>query len=143
MRWLAQGLAGDTGSGNCDTAPDPASVLFSYASSRSQGRSWTKWCNGQYPGHFRGLGRAGPFSSVPGRSSSPLHTHSGPGVQPSVHTWATFSNPHPWREPAVHSSWLGIYYRFLSKIRTRGSAGFQGSPATLWDLMSPFIKQGC
>lgn len=80
-----------TGSGNCDTAPHPASVLFSYASSGSQGRSWTKWCNGQYPGHFRGLGRQG--SGPESRKLLSCTPTAGLGVQPSVHTWATFSFP--------------------------------------------------
>lgn len=57
--------------------PHATSVLFSYASSGSQRRSWTRWCNGQYPGHFRGLDRQ-DHGSRPG-SSSPLHTHSGTG----------------------------------------------------------------
>ena len=104
--------------------PHPASVLFSYASSGSQRRSWTRWCNGQYPGHFRGLGRQ-DCGSRP-RSSSPLPTHSGTGhaAQGAYlgscphHHWeqmgqdptpAKFSQPHtPGREPAVHSSQLGI-----------------------------------
>lgn len=75
--------------------PDPASVLFSYASSGSQGRSWTKWCNGQYPGHFRGLGRQGRGSS-PG-SSSPLHTHSGAGsAAQCAYLGNILTTPHPW-----------------------------------------------
>lgn len=86
--------------------PHPASVLFSYASSGSQRRSWTRWCNGQYPGHFRGLGRQDRGSS-PG-SSSPLHTHSGTGSAaqcpclgscpppPLGASSKILTTPHPW-----------------------------------------------
>ena len=105
--------------------PHPTSVLFSYASSGSQRRSWARWCNGQYPGHFRGLGRQ-DRGSRPG-SSSPLHTHRGTGraaqraylgscpPPPLGSRWARtptpakFSQLHtPGREPAVHSSRLEI-----------------------------------
>lgn len=141
--------------------PHPTSVLFSYASSGYQRRSWARWCNGQYPGHFRGLGRQ-DRGSRPG-SSSPLHTHRGTGRAaqraylgscPPPHHWGA-DGPGPQPQQNSHNSTpLGESLQsthhglrsnadFCPRYKQVAQLGSRNSSATLWDLMSPFIKQGC
>lgn len=76
-------------------SPCLPSLLSSYASSGCQRRSWTRWRDGQYPGHFRGPGWQDRGSRP--RSPSPTHTHIGvgcaavcvctPALLPPHHLW--------------------------------------------------------
>ena len=75
---------------------------------------------------------------IPGLLPPPPLGADGPGPNPSK----ILTTPHPWDRACspLMTAWDLMQ---ISVQDTMAQLGSRDSPATLWDLTSPFIKQGC